>query len=435
VLGALGSVLVAIVILAIVARKDKRLGQLAGAALAMHVLFAFGQYWVQEIYYGVSDVHMYAEFAEPIERALEIDFFRFAPEVLKLIIHSRADLPVPIGHDGGDPATTMIGITALLFFVVGTSTIASFVTVAMLTWIGALLLAKAFLDDGRTEQERDVILVGTMLVPSVVFWSSAIVKEAFVMFGLGLMCYAIQRVFRHRRIWLAPFIVIGGVTIGTLKPYVLFPFVLAFAAWVFVARTTASGRTVRIPVGAFVIAALLAVGGILLMGTIFPQFSVDKIGEQAAHQQEIWERDTGSPNSNVDIGPVGGGSIAAQLPYVPLALVNSLFRPFVFEARNITMFAAALETAALTYVFATLVWRHRFRAIRDAILKSPLVSASLVFVLVFAVAVGLTTLNLGTLSRYRLPMMPFYVVAVGLLRSRLTAASRAQVLEREPSSS
>ena len=44
--------------------------------------------------------------------------------------------------------------------------------------------------------------------------------------------------------------------------------------------------------------------------------------------------------------------------------------------------------------------------------RSPDIMASLAFVLSFSFAVGLATTNLGTLSRYRVPMMPFYIYVV-----------------------
>ena len=54
-----------------------------------------------------------------------------------------------------------------------------------------------------------------------------------------------------------------------------------------------------------------------------------------------------------------------------------------------------------------------------------------VFVLTFAVAVGLSTLNLGTLSRYRIPMMPFFTVLLFVLgqQAKREAAQHDGVVE------
>jgi hypothetical protein len=43
------------------------------------------------------------------------------------------------------------------------------------------------------------------------------------------------------------------------------------------------------------------------------------------------------------------------------------------------------------------------------VVRAPLFLSSMLFVLFFSLAVGLATPNLGTISRYRLPALPFLV--------------------------
>ena len=46
---------------------------------------------------------------------------------------------------------------------------------------------------------------------------------------------------------------------------------------------------------------------------------------------------------------------------------------------------------------------------------NPDVAFCLVFSLVFAFAVGISTFNFGTLSRYKIPIMPFFLMALTLI--------------------
>lgn len=408
-----------LLLLALSRGEDRQFRQMAGAALALHVVFAFAQYWVQEAFYGISDVHGFANEAEPLVRALHLDFARFFPEVVKLALHLDANLPSTAGMQG-DPNTTMAALTALTFFVVGDSLLPSFVVVSVVNWVGSVFLAKALAAE-VDEDERPIAYVAALLVPSVVYWSSAIVKEGFVMAGLGLLCYSARRTILQREFYLVPGMLVGGALIGLIKPYVLFPLVIAMGAWAFVGRLNRRG-TPTLRVGPLVIAASLAIAGLLIMGKLFPEFSVSKIGEHTAHQQGLWENQAAT--SAIELGGTPSErSLIAQLPFVPVALVNTLFRPVFFEVRNVTMLAAALESTFLTVVVASTLWRFRFGAARDAVMRSPLMAASLTFALILSVGVGLTTLNLGTLSRYRLPMMPFYVLCVGLLSVRLRRAA------------
>jgi hypothetical protein len=53
-----------------------------------------------------------------------------------------------------------------------------------------------------------------------------------------------------------------------------------------------------------------------------------------------------------------------------------------------------------------------------------------VFVITCAVAVGIATTNIGTLSRYRVPLMPLYVLLVAVLGYRRSASSKPSARSR-----
>jgi hypothetical protein len=48
-------------------------------------------------------------------------------------------------------------------------------------------------------------------------------------------------------------------------------------------------------------------------------------------------------------------------------------------------------------------------------MRMPNVLFCLAFALVFAFAVGVSTFNFGTLSRYKIPIMPYYMLALGMI--------------------
>ena len=54
-----------------------------------------------------------------------------------------------------------------------------------------------------------------------------------------------------------------------------------------------------------------------------------------------------------------------------------------------------------------------------SIAKDPTILYCLLFALLFALFVGATTANFGTLVRYKIPCMPFYVVAMFLIQDRI----------------
>jgi hypothetical protein len=60
-------------------------------------------------------------------------------------------------------------------------------------------------------------------------------------------------------------------------------------------------------------------------------------------------------------------------------------------------------------------------------LYDPNIVFCLVFCITFAFAVGLSTYNFGTLSRYRIPLLPFYVMSLVLM---FDYSNRERKLER-----
>jgi hypothetical protein len=152
---------------------------------------------------------------------------------------------------------------------------------------------------------------------------------------------------------------------------------------------------------------LTAFGGVLALGRLFPEYAIDRFAEQAASYQEVGEHFAGG--STIELGDPSERSLLGQVAFAPLGLVNVLFRPFLFEVRNAQMLLNALETAVLTVLVGWALYRQRLRDLYDRIVSSPELVFCAAFTLTMGLAVGLTTTNLGTLSRYRVPMMPYFV--------------------------
>jgi len=405
-------------------RYDRREQRLLVLTLAGHVFAAFVQVWLTEDYYAGGDMLDYQRYGGEIARVLEIDFGTMAIENLKLVFQMTNALPVdtfPVGTSSG----TMCAVAGFLLFFLGGSLYAACMTITVAAFFGNLALYDVFRDN-FPEAMRRRLLIGTMLVPSVIFWSSGLLKESIAIGGTGWMLYAVHRALEGRVFRGSVIFLLGGVLVWITKPYVLFPFILAAAVWVYwekSIRTSGAQRLVVRPLY-FELAAAVAVGAIAILGAAFPMFAVDHIAEETANYQEIGQTVVGG--SSYAMGDPTQRSIFGQLAFAPVALVSSLFRPFLFEVKNILMFISALEMTALLVVFVRTVWTRSWRATYEEIRESPLLMFSTVFTILFGVAVGLATTNLGTLARYRMPLLPFYVPLVLVL-----SAPRALAREDE----
>jgi hypothetical protein len=109
-------------------------------------------------------------------------------------------------------------------------------------------------------------------------------------------------------------------------------------------------------------------------------------------------------------------SLLAAVKAAPLAILSSLYRPLPWEASGMTALFAAFENT----IFLLLTIRVVIGAAWNVpgvvnALRAPMFLTCVLFVCTFTAAVGLSTPNLGTLSRYRVPAVPFFVGALTIL--------------------
>lgn len=412
---------------------DRRERQYAALAFGAHVACSFAQWALVEFYYGISDVYVYQDEGIQLTRLMDLDFTRFAPEVLKLALHLETRLPFETYGEGSSTGT-MSAFAGMLGFVAGPSPLVLYLVTSWFSWFGLLCWYRVARDELDVE-DRPLAAVGFLGMPSVVFWSAGFVKEAFVVGFLGVLGLSTYRLLRGRRVFSMLGVLVGGFGVALLKSYTLFAYVLAVPAFIYADRAWRSGGPIRIRPVYLVAAAMISVGGIVAMGSLFPMYSAENVAGTMARNQEVWKEGAQhgeAGGSSIEIGSGEATTVADQLKFAPLALANALFRPAVFEARNAPAMAGALENAAITFALLSIVFGSPRKTVRIVLLRSPLLVASLVFVVIFGTGVGLGTSNLGTLSRYRMPMMPFYVTTVLVLlrRGRESARSTFNTTQR-----
>jgi hypothetical protein len=266
------------------------------------------------------------------------------------------------------------------------------------------------------------LAIAVFFLPSVFFWGSGLLKDSLCIGGLGWLFYAFYRGAIEKRNILRC-VIIGFLAISvisSMKVYILLAFVPPAALWIFNENTerinSAVIRWIAKPVllSAGLVVAIYAMGAIAAADA---RFNIDKIGAQskltATYLQGVSQNENGS---GYNIGEQDG-TIGGMAKLAPQAIVVALFRPFLWESRNPTMALSALE--ATYFVLLTLRIFYRvglFKALRT-ISSTPVLTLCFVFSLIFAISVGISSGNFGTLVRYKIPLMPFYLAGLYILQS------------------
>jgi hypothetical protein len=391
-----------------------------------HIVAAFAQIWLTMGLYGGGDLFGYAWRGEAIAAVLRSDFVEFAPELLKVLFHQDGMLPVEVVGVGSTTGA-MDAIAGFLSFFTGGSTYTLCLTVAIAAYFGKVALYRAF-SESFPEVLHRRLMFAAMLVPSVVFWSSALLKESVAIFGMG---YLVLGLVRLRTTPGVSLLQMGGgaVVIGVIKSYILLPMALASGSYFYFESLPIVRRSVR-PVQ-LVLGAGIALGGVVLLSRIFPAYAFDNLAEQAATYQDVGQIVRG--DSTYAIGDPSQVTMTGQLMFAPFALATSLFRPLLFESNSVQVAVNALETAVILFVTIRAFARRGFGRAWALIFRSPMLVLSLVFTVTFGIAVGLTTTNLGALSRYRMPLVPFFWALMLVVDARHNAFEAVgRVMQAKP---
>lgn len=257
-----------------------------------------------------------------------------------------------------------------------------------------------------------------LFVPTVFFWGSGIFKDTLTLGALGMATFCIYKIFIERRVSIV-YIIILLITcwmIFSIKKYILLSFLPAVIFWLF--------GYYLLRVGSFMMKILLipfAVTIALLMGyfsveTIAeddPRYNLNKLAQTAQITAYDIRYMTGKDaGSGYSLGALDG-TFGGMIRLAPQAINVSLFRPYVWEVRNPLMLLSAVEGMVMLFFTLYVIFKSGMSFLKY--LKKPDIIFCLVFSLVFAFAVGVSTYNFGTLSRYKIPMMPFFLVGIGLI--------------------
>lgn len=266
------------------------------------------------------------------------------------------------------------------------------------------------------------LAIAVFFLPSVFFWGSGLLKDSLCLGALGWLFYAFYRgaIERKNIIRCA---VMGAAAVGvisSMKIYILLAFMPPALLWVFneVTRDIRSTAVRWLAKPIFLgVGAVLASYAFVQLSASDARFNIDNIGAQskltADYLQGVSQVEKGS---GFNIG-AQDGSLSGMAKLAPQAVVVSLFRPFLWEARNPTMALSAMEATYFLVLTIQIFWRVGFFRTISAISRVPILTLCFVFSLIFAISVGISSGNFGTLVRYKIPLMPFYLGGLYILQS------------------
>jgi len=307
----------------------------------------------------------------------------------------------------------LIPIVALGF----KSYFASAVLTACITYKGLWKLYQTFLQE--FPMLKGELAIAILFIPSCVFWGSGLMKDSFTLSAVGWFTYSFYNFFIKKKfkIIYGIEIFISGFIILAIKPYIFFALLPGTILWLSneqIAKIKNSTLRFFITPFLLLIGVSLAYYSLTQMGDSLGLYKVDKVFNQAVIVQQDMKAEYYHGKS-FDIGNFDA-SASGVISKAPIAIFSGIFRPAIWDVRNVVMLISSMENTYLLILTVYLLIRLKFIGFFVLIRKNPLLLFSMLFSLFFAFSVGLTVANFGSLVRLRIPELPFFVAGVFILK-------------------
>ena len=284
--------------------------------------------------------------------------------------------------------------------------------------------------------------ISILYFPTLAFWSAGLLKDSLCIAALGWLTYSLYGLLYKRKSFLKNtiLVIISAYFLSVLKIYILLAYVPFFVLFIILKNT----QNIRFKFVRFILAPAIIGISVYSFTTIFAAYneelgaySVEEVTSSITHLNEVLEARNGREDaaSNFSLGAEFDGTFTGLIKIAPIAIGTTFFRPFLWEAHKISQLMAAVESLLLMFFTLFILFKSGpFRLVKW-ILTDPLIMYCFLFAVVFGLFVGASTLNFGTLVRYKIPCLPFYAISLFLIYEKVKERAARKALQKAQNSS
>ncbi len=369
-------------------QDDPRLARLLVVALVLKMLGAVIRYGVAfDVYGGQADAKAYDKAGRVLAQGFRSGHLLF-------------------GHGAISNTHFIEIVTGVVYTIIGPTQLGGFFVFSWLGFLGLFFFYRAFaLAVPHGDQRRYARLL--LFMPSLLFWSSAIGKEAWMTFTLGMVAYGAAKAFTRTPLGFV-YLALGLEGTERVRPHMAL-LILGGLLPAYLLRRAPKFSDQKKKQSLKIIGILALIGAIVVtLGGVEQRFKVSTA-------------DSASVNAVFDTTAAqtqqGGSSFTPTRVHspvqFPMAFLTVMFRPFPYEAGSTQGVVSALEGTCLLLIMLLSV--KRLRQIPRELARTPYIVFALVYTLVFVFAFS-TIGNFGILVRQRVQVYPLFFVLLALPR-------------------
>lgn len=247
-----------------------------------------------------------------------------------------------------------------------------------------------------------VVYLSLLFIPSVVFWSSGLLKETLMLTFMALMALSYLAWLHSSTKWRWGYLInifFLAILLYYLKYYVVILWLpLGIVTHIFAHQLRLNMLSFWSKISLYFFVIFM---GVFVLAIIHPVFYSGLFFEliQISHDQIAANSSESLIKFNMQ-----SNAFLFVLMNTPLALFTAFFRPFLGEMFNLFGLFLSIENLVFTLVFIVAVY-CLFKLKLSEVEKWWLLAASL-YLIGLGIVITLSTPNFGTLARYRVAYMP-----------------------------
>lgn len=286
---------------------------------------------------------------------------------------------------------------------------------SMISYTGVWRLYRFFYE--QYPQLHKQFAIAILYLPTFAFWSSGILKDPLCTGALGWITYSLYGIFYQKKnpLVYVPLLLFFSYLLAVLKVYIILSYLPFFSLFLLLKNVTLiKNKVAKILLVGFLLAGTVL--GFLIISNVMQKalggFASAGVSQSIRNYQANYENQANSATSNFSLGVTFDGSVLSLVKMAPAAVIATLFRPYIWESKKISTLLSSFESLALMLFTLFVLVKTGVRNFVITVISKPIVLYCLLFSLVFALFVGATTLNFGSLVRYKIPATPFYIIGM-----------------------
>jgi hypothetical protein len=391
---------------------------------------------VMQYYYGYGDTFGYYQGGNVISFLLQKDIsslkYLFASGNEIAVAAKSAGyeemIPVSIPNDSNIFIMKISGIVSFLSF---NKYLIISVFFGFFSFIGIWKLFYVLNEINNRKHSR-LLAFAVLFMPSAWFWGSGLNKESICIGALGISVYLMYKNFIKKNFSFRDMLLLLCMlyVLSIVKNYITF---LIFLSLLLVLVYYLISRIKNIIFRAAVIfisfLSLYVILDDINFNEIVQNF-VDTAFTQIESFQNSYQAAQAEDETSKAIFMLGdiNPSLEGLVLNIPTVIGSCLFRPFPWESGKLIIFFSSLEATLTLFATLYILIRTYFFKFFKYVFNNNFSLFCFIFSLMFALLIGYTTFNFGTMVRYKIIFLPFYYFLLISVYTRYQADHEKAIL-------